>query len=577
MKDQILKLIEENPKNVISMIKKRPKLQLWVERNCDPLCIEFVCKVYTAITDEKILCPCGSGKLRKLRNLKTGFFFCGTAKNCSACKNSVVDSCVKAAKLWDKESAKIKRAVTNKLIYGVENVGQTSKAIATREKLYKNKERVQTIVEMFEQTCMKKYGVKNPLQVSAIRKKMENTNLTRYGFEVASKSEFSKRKAITTNFKKYGVNFHSQSDIIKDKTRRNNFEKYGIEYIRQAHYTELAKKTLFNKENFVIGLQKYGAELLANILGTSKTNIYTYHKKYDLDIIKSSGSSYETAIENWLVENNIVFFKNDRKAIAPSELDFYIPSYNLAIEFDGLYWHSEANGKDRNYHLQKTQQCEARNIRLIHIFEDEWVNKTDICIDLLSRLFGINQTKIMARKCVIKELKNYECKEFLDDNHLQGYTSASVNVGLFYNNDLVQLLTFKHARYNKNIEWEIIRQINKKGTQIIGGLQKLWSYFLKIYEPVSVVSYCDRRWFLGESYLKLGFVKHSVNRPQYWYFNNLKRFHRSNFTKKRCVNLAKEFEDENILKTLTERTIARDILGFNKIWDCGQDSWIWKE
>lgn len=99
-------------------------------------------------------------------------------------------------------------------------------------------------------------------------------------------------------------------------------------------------------------------------------------------------------------------------------------------------------------------------------------------------------------------------------------------------------MTFKRARYNKSVEWENIRCCNKMGISIIGGIQKLWKYFLKTYDPQSVISYCDKRWFTGESYKKLGFVLDHTNPPQYSYTNYKNRWHRSSFTKAKCIKKA---------------------------------------
>ena len=300
------------------------------------------------------------------------------------------------------------------------------------------------------------------------------------------------------------------------------------------------------------------------------SQVYALHNKFNLNLVKNNKSSYENEIKCWLESNAIEAQFNNRSIISPKEVDIFIKKYNLAIEFNGLYWHSELNGKDKHYHANKTKLAKDKSVRLVHIFEDEWVNKKEVCLDILSRILGINQTKIMARKCSIKELSNMKVKDFLMNNHLQGYTSASLNLGLFYENELIQLITLKHSRFNKKIEWEIIRQVNKKGIQVTGGLQKLWSYFIKKYSPKSVISYCDLRWFLGESYNKLGFKMINTTRPQYAYTDFVNRWHRLKFTKKQCRKLLGEELNNKTERQMTER------LGLEKIWDCGHQVWIYQ-
>jgi len=68
---------------------------------------------------------------------------------------------------------------------------------------------------------------------------------------------------------------------------------------------------------------------------------------------------------------------NNRSVLNCLELDIYLPEYNVAIEFNGLYWHSELY-KEKDYHLNKTLECKKKGVDLLHIFEDDWVFKQDI-------------------------------------------------------------------------------------------------------------------------------------------------------------------------------------------------------
>jgi hypothetical protein len=167
--------------------------------------------------------------------------------------------------------------------------------------------------------------------------------------------------------------------------------------------------------------------------------------------------------------------KSNRQILNGKEIDIFIPSKNIAIEYDGLLWHSEKFGKDKNYHLNKTNDCEKHGIRLIHIFEDEWVFKQNIIKSMLRNIFGLTQQKIYARKCVCKLVTATEAMRFLDDNHIQGRCKAKYHYGLFYNNELVSLMTFGHARqqkkYNEEYDntYELLRFCNKINTSVIGG------------------------------------------------------------------------------------------------------------
>jgi len=489
MLETINNLLKEKPKHAIKMIFNRQDLATWVENHCDPNCITNASKVYTAITGEKILCSCGSNKLRTLISIRDGFSFCGRAGVCSSAREAVSKNCSLAYKNWDKETAKEKRRITNKELYGVENIGQISIAKIAHLNTYQNRDRVQEILSQMQTTCL--------------------------------------------------------SD--KDK------------------FTEM--------------LLQLGRSKMAEKLGVAVTTISRHHNQFGLNIISQFTSTYEFEINDWLRRIGIES-KKDKTICKPKELDFYIPSHNLAIEFDGLYWHSEAQGKDRNYHINKTKQCREQGIQLIHIFEDEWLNKKAVCKSIISGL--LNQTKITipARKCAIKEVSNREIRSFLDNNHLQSYCNSSKNMVLIYENEIVMAMTFGKPRYNKQIEWELLRLATKIDAHIIGGAQKLWNHFQKTEVPTSVVSYCDRRWFTGKIYEILGFTKKEEAKSTYWYTDYEQRFHRSKFTKKNCVKTAM-FLDPALLvedvSELTENQITKDILGLDRVWDCGQDSWIWEK
>lgn len=187
---------------------------------------------------------------------------------------------------------------------------------------------------------------------------------------------------------------------------------------------------------------------------------------------------------------------------------------------------------------------------------------------------------IAARKCKIRRLTNAELRPFLDQHHLQGYCMGQVNLALEYQGETVMVMTFSKSRYNRNVDWELVRLATKCYTHIIGGSKKLWAYFVANFQPLSVVSYCDRRWFTGEVYRGLGFQLTRAGRPMYNYTDCTRRFHRTHFTKKNAINKVLQQTNEysrQDLQKLTENYITKNILGLHRIWDCGQDTWIWKK
>jgi len=284
-------------------------------------------------------------------------------------------------------------------------------------------------------------------------------------------------------------------------------------------------------------------------------------------------SSYEIEIYNFIREIDkdikiltsyfgLIKNKNNKSL----ELDIYIPEKNIAIEFDGLYWHSEEQGKDKNYHLLKTDECNKKGIRLIHIFEDEWVLKRNICENKLKQILNFNKNinRIHARKCEIKEIDSKLKNEFLNKYHLQGSDSSNIKLGAFYNNELISVMTFSHgniSKGSKNIEgvYELNRFCSNYNYHIPGIASKLLSYFKKNYEWKELYSYADKRWSLGNLYYKLGFELVSESLPEYWYVSNngIKRIHRFNLRKR-----------PNEPKDITE-AVLRSKEGYHRIYDCG--------
>ena len=248
------------------------------------------------------------------------------------------------------------------------------------------------------------------------------------------------------------------------------------------------------------------------------------------------------------------------------ELDIYIPSKNIAIEYNGLYWHSE-EFKDKNYHLNKTEECETKGIQLIHIFEDEWLHKQDIVKSRLKNILGLTENKLYARKCTIKEVSSKDSKIFLDNNHIQGNCKSSVNIGLYHNNELISLMTFGKRPLINNNSVELIRFCNKLNYLVVGGADKLFKHYIKTYNPIEIVSYADRRWSQGDLYNKLGFNFISNTPANFYYIINKTRINRLTYQKHKLVEMG---YDKN--KTANQIMLDEKIY---KIHDCGSKKYIY--
>ncbi len=286
----------------------------------------------------------------------------------------------------------------------------------------------------------------------------------------------------------------------------------------------------------------------------------------------------ETEIEDFLRQELVGedVIRGDRKILSGKEIDILIPNRNFGVEYNGLYWHTEKFGKGKYFHIDKTNEANKNGVDLIHIFEDEWAYKKDIVKSKLKHILKTDYglPRIMGRKCMIKEIKSHDSFDFLEKNHIQGKAYATVHIGAFYDGKLVGVMLFKKDGV-KDGYWEL----NRFSTDInylcqgIGG--KLFSYFIKKYNPIYIKSFADRRWTLNKEnnlYTKLGFKFDGALEPDYRYFLNnqakLERIHKFNFRKQ---ILHKKYD---LPLDLTETQMTEKI-GAYKIWDCGLYKYIW--
>ena len=260
--------------------------------------------------------------------------------------------------------------------------------------------------------------------------------------------------------------------------------------------------------------------------------------------------------------------ENDRELLNGQEIDIYLPNARLAIEFNGLHWHSELQGKDKDYHLSKTLACESLGIHLLQIFEDEWLNKQDIVQAKIRAILGqTNAKSVYARNCQVQEISTREKNNFLNKYHIQGASRSRVKLGLFSkenNLNLIAVMTFGGGWTNPDGEYELVRFATANRT--IGAAGKLLKHFERNYSPVKIFSFADRRWsFNGPNlYEKIGFTKVSEVRPTYWYIKNgSQRFHKFNFRRKALESKLDVFDAE-----LTEWQNMQ-LNGWDRVWDCG--------
>jgi hypothetical protein len=451
---------------------------------------------------------------------------------------------------------------------------------------------VNEIKDKIKETCLDKYGVDNYTKTEEYLEKTKKTNLEKYGSEWSLQNKEIREKGKKTNLEKWGVEYPQQSKEVREKTIKTNLEKWGVKCnLRLEECKEKIKET---------NLERYGVEnpMKSDIIRKKYYNI-SNDKKYLKYInnkiskfICEKGHEFEISSINYISRKKLniklcttcnpigdsqsikekelyEFIKSIYKEeIIKSyrdglEIDIYLPELKLGFEFNGLYWHSE-EWKNNDYHINKTKYFKEKGIRIIHIWEDDWVNKKSIIESQIKNWLGLTTSKIWARKCHVREIKNSKVvTKFLEENHIQGKVGSSLKLGLYHDEELVSLMTFDHYEGRNKMEdggWNINRFSNKLNTNIIGGASKLFKYFLKNYNVKRVISYSDNDWSLGNLYKTLGFEKINEGNPDYKYIFEGVRIHKSRFRKSKL--------DTN----LTESEYMKKSQIF-KIWDCGKTKW----
>ena len=337
-----------------------------------------------------------------------------------------------------------------------------------------------------------------------------------------------------------------KGDIIPDGWYKGFSEPYkahmkevitakGNYHLANKNYTDEYKELYHDYDKlkeFVIQNSQLTLEELAKRFNCTVGSIGNLLYKSDLaryfPWFNQETSSLEYLVIEYLHQLGISdeeIILHDRKVLSGKELDIYLPKYNLAIECNGTYYHSvnSSKGVSKNYHFEKSKLAQELGIRLIHLYE--WEILTDQIKSLLRIALGKVNNRIFARNCQIKEITNKEAKSFNEINHLQGHRNAQVTYGLFYNDELVQLMSFSRTRYNKNLKtdnsWEIIRGCPGSNNIVVGGVAKLFNYFIKKHNPDSVFSYCDFNKFDGKSYEAIGMSFVGYTGPdKTWVINN---------------------------------------------------------
>lgn len=421
--------------------------------------------------------------------------------------------------------------------------------------------KLKDVLEKRNQNNLKFYGVENVFELPEIKELIKNTNLLKYGFENHNSNDKQRQK----KREYYQSLSQDQKDKLRNKIVQSKYEGFlniinpifnqGYELLSYDVRDRHLLKCPLNHEFRIQGQLLIDRVRRPEIICSECNPIIKPFSLMEKEL-------FQFVKENWndTVLENVFGLVDERM-----ELDIYIPTLKLGFEFNGLFWHNE-NNKGRVYHKNKTDLYENEGIKVIHIYEDDWNVKNDIVKSRILNLLGKSQNVVYARKCQIKEVDYKEAEIFLNTNHTQGNCVSKFRFGLYYENQLVSLMTFGKPRrgmgyINVENKYELLRFCNKLNTNVGGGASRLFHHFIKNNAFEEIISYADRSWSQGNLYEKLGFSFVKKTQPNYWYINNGIRESRFKYQKS---NLNKNPNN----KDKTEDMITKE-MGLYRIFDSG--------
>lgn len=410
--------------------------------------------------------------------------------------------------------------------------------------------------------------------------RISDFNILRDAYGCAKDRKSISKTVAENNLKKYGVRNISSLDEVKIKKGQTTQKHYGVDnYSKTDEFKEVLKQTMLDRYGVDSPMKvpefaaKCGAKVKAgwDSGSTGEKIRNTLLERYGVEnslqlpqcIISGGISKPEQLVMDKLDSLNIEY-----------EREFHIKKYrydfrvgNILLEINPTSTHNSTwgvfndNGKEKDYHYNKSIVARDNRYRCIHIFDWDDVDK------VLSLL--LPRTTVYGRKCVVKETTQAEANILLSKYHIQGpATKQTVCMGLYYDNELISVMTFGKPRYNKKYQWELIRYVSS--CNVLGGSNKIWKHFIDKYNPDSIISYCDFSKFTGHTYEKLGMNYKAVNIGKHWY--DMKNTHITD-------NLLRQRGYDQLFNTNYGKGYSNEELmlehGFVEIYDAGQITYTW--
>ena len=433
--------------------------------------------------------------------------------------------------------------------------------------------------------------VSNKDKVSLAHEKAVTTNLERYGYETPLLSETVSKKSRNTILEKYNTTHVMKVSTIKQKALKsyhtnrvaglhNNMPKVdnpilpltSIDIENLLDYQDKLFELLTNKFK---NRSTYSYTFLSEVLGISYTTIVRRINPNIIPINRHAGSIHEKTLDYLTslgFKEGDDFIVNDRKSIAPLEIDFYFPKQNVGIEVNDIATHNTtinvfgSSPKPKNYHMEKSRLAKEKGIRLIHAWEHYFNNEQQYRVlqNAIKHALGLSEIHVYARNTYVKEVPNVSLKSFFNENNIQGFRGAKTAYALFDKKTDEVLMAYSvgasHFAHN-NYDLELIRGASKLDTTIVGGASKLWKFIIDSNPDVnSIVYYIDRNIYNGSSIGSLEGNLELVNtQPGFWNY-----FVETGEMKNRQPGKHKEI---------------KELISHGKVWEvynAGTETYVWK-
>lgn len=472
MKEQILKLVQTQPRHYTGMIRRDPKLRQWVEDHSSKQ-DNWQTRIWSAVHNKDPACP--NGNRMRVARWSEGLVGCGPAAQC-ACTRERIRTSVKSTKS----------------------------------------------------------------QVSS-----------------ETQAQINQRRACTMQ-ERYGVAYNSQRPDIKHMWKQPRVHEQASDLLKDAAWLrtqyQTHKRTLCD---------------IGDELGVYYGTVAHWARQHGIEIRQQvNRSQMEDHIAEWLRKQSVSVTQGDWSILGNRELDIFLPDHQLAIEVNGLFWHSWNPSvgipEDRERHVHKLARCREQGIRLIQITDWHWNHCCEPVTGVLKSALGLNQV-IGARHTRVERIQPNQARKFMNQHHLSGFCAAREHWALIHNNQPVMCVSVGRNRFDRNQSCaELVRMATASGVTVTGGFSRLLA---QLNQPL--ISYVDNDWFTGAGYARVGFQHVRDTGPGYWWTDG-----NTIISRHRCqkANLAKWLPSFDPELSESKNLFAA---GFRRYWNSGNSVWKW--